>query len=67
MALECDALSSGDGPELRDLVIKNGCVVPLINLAQPNVSVSLSTNTAKPRFTVTSLVRSPLHYGHINC
>ena len=30
----------GDGPELRDYVIKNGCVEPLLQLVQPETPVS---------------------------
>ena len=64
MALECDTLSTGDGPELRDLVIKNGCVVPLINLAQPDVSVSLSTMLLHSNFA--NKVASPLSSHLLN-
>ena len=32
---------AGDGPELRDYVIKNGCVEPLLTLVKPETPVRL--------------------------
>ena len=34
----------GDGPDLRDYVIKNGCVEPLLQLVKPDTPVSSPGN-----------------------
>ena len=42
---------AGDGPELRDYVIKNGCVEPLLQLVKPETPVRTMLKEMFPTYS----------------